>query len=45
MRASVRHPAFGAAISYRRCLQVQARLLVKCLLGEIEAYQPFVPGK
>ena len=45
MRAKVRHSTIGSPISYRRCLQVQARLLAKCVLGEIPTYSPFVPGK
>ena len=35
------HPIFGYAISYRRVLSVQARLLARCLLGEIPSYRPF----
>jgi len=37
----VTHPLFGYAISYRRVLSVQARLLARCLLGEIASYRPF----
>jgi CRISP-associated protein Cas1 len=37
----ITHPLFGYRISYRRILEVQARLLARCLLGEIEAYPPF----
>ena len=37
----VTHPIFGYAISYRRVLAVQARLLGRVLLGEIPEYQPF----
>jgi CRISPR-associated protein Cas1 len=37
----VRHPIFGYAISYRRVLSVQTRLLARCLLGEMPHYQPF----
>jgi len=35
------HPVFGYRISYRRVLEVQARLLARCLLGEIDAYPAF----
>lgn len=38
----IRHPVFGYSISYRRVFEVQARLLARCLLGEIPAYLPFV---
>jgi CRISPR-associated protein Cas1 len=37
----VTHPVFGYRISYRRVLEVQARLLGRLLLGEIEAYPAF----
>lgn len=37
----VTHPIFGYRISYRRILEVQARLLSRVLLGEIEAYPSF----
>jgi hypothetical protein len=35
------HPVFGYRISYRRVLEVQARLLARCLSGEIDAYPSF----
>src|SRR5690606_3870490 len=37
----VTHPVFGYRISYRRVLEVQARLLGKLLLGETPEYPPF----
>ncbi|WP_437938410.1 CRISPR-associated endonuclease Cas1 [Sorangium sp. So ce341] len=37
----VTHPVFGYRISYRRVLEVQARLLARVLLGEVEAYPSF----
>jgi CRISPR-associated protein Cas1 len=37
----VTHPRFGYAISYRRIFEVQARLLARFLLGEIESYPAF----
>lgn len=37
----VTHPVFGYRISYRRVLEVQARLLGRLLLGEIPAYPEF----
>lgn len=39
--ALVTHPVFGYRISYRRVFEVQARLLARHLLGEIEALPPF----
>jgi len=38
----VEHPVFGYTISYKRVLEVQARLLGRHLLGELEEYRPFV---
>ena len=37
----IRHPVFGYTITYRRVLEVQARLLAAYLLGEIPDYVPF----
>ncbi len=37
----VTHPLFGYRLSYRRLLEVQARLLGRVLLGEIEQYPSF----
>ena len=41
MEGLVTHPLFGYRISYRRVLEVQARLLARRLLGEVPAYVPF----
>jgi CRISPR-associated protein Cas1 len=38
----IRHPVFGYTISYRRVLDVQARLLAAVLVGEIPTYQAMV---
>lgn len=38
----IRHPVFGYTISYRRVLDVQARILAACLMGEFPEYVPFV---
>lgn len=37
----VRHPVFGYTLSYRRVLEVQARLLARYLIGEIPLYRSF----
>ena len=37
----VTHPVFEYKISYRRVLEVQARLLSRLLLGEIAEYPSF----
>jgi CRISPR-associated protein Cas1 len=38
----ITHPVFGYRISYRRVLEVQARLLARHLMGEIPEYPFFV---
>jgi len=38
----VRHPTFGYTITYRRVLEVQARLLAAHVLGEVSEYVPFM---
>lgn len=38
----ITHPVFDYRITYRRTLEVQARLFAAVLLGEIEAYSPMV---
>ncbi len=41
MDTLVNHPLFGYSVSYRRILEVQARLLSRYLLGEIRQYHEF----
>lgn len=41
METEVRHPVFGYAASYRRIIELQARVLAKALAGEIADYRPF----
>lgn len=38
----VTHPVFGYRVCYRRALELQARMLAKCLTGEIGQYVPFM---
>ncbi len=38
----IQHPIFGYTVSYRRIMEVQARLLGAHLLGEIDSYTGFV---
>lgn len=42
MDQEIVHPVFGYTISYRRVLEVQARLLARVLLGELDTYPAFV---
>ncbi len=37
----VTHPVFGYTVSYRRVIELQARLLRAVILGEIPSYRPF----
>jgi CRISPR-associated protein Cas1 len=39
--SEVRHPIFGYTVSYRRILEVQARLLGRHLSGELPRYEAF----
>lgn len=41
MSTEVRHPLFGYSVSYRRVLEVQARLFGRALVGEIASYPAF----
>jgi CRISPR-associated protein Cas1 len=41
MEQLVARPVFGYRVSYRRALEVQARILGRVLLGELPAYVPF----
>ena len=39
--ALIRHPLFGYSVSYRRVMEIQARLLGRHLLGELPRYSAF----
>jgi CRISPR-associated protein Cas1 len=41
MNQMVTHPVFGYTVSYRRVVELQARLLRAVMLGEVSAYRPF----
>ncbi len=42
LNEEVSHPIFGYNATYRRCIELQGRLLAKCVTGEIEEYPPFL---
>lgn len=42
LTTQVRHPMFGYQVSYRRAVELQARILAARLTGELPAYQPLV---
>lgn len=41
LQEEVHHPHFGYRVSYRRCIELQARLLAKWLTEEIASYKSF----
>jgi len=41
MSTEIAHPVFKYQATYRRCIELQARLLAKALTGEISDYVPF----
>ncbi len=41
METEITHPLFGYSVSYRRILEVQARLLSRTISGEIKEYPAF----
>ncbi|GIV97920.1 MAG: CRISPR-associated endonuclease Cas1 3 [Herpetosiphonaceae bacterium] len=42
LNTTIQHPYFGYKTSYRRCIELQVRLLGKALLGEVPEYIPFI---
>jgi CRISPR-associated protein Cas1 len=42
MTTEVRHPVFGYGVSYRRAIELQARLLAAYLVGEVPSYSALV---
>jgi CRISPR-associated protein Cas1 len=41
LEQEVTHPTFGYRVSYRRIMEVQARLLARTVTGELPEYVPF----
>ncbi len=41
MQEVITHPVFEYKVAYRRCIELQARLLGKYLTGEVSEYTPF----
>jgi CRISPR-associated protein Cas1 len=42
MGTAVRHPVFGYSVTYRRAVELQARILAAFLTGELPGYEPLV---
>jgi CRISPR-associated protein Cas1 len=38
----IQHPVFEYKATYQRCFELQARILAKCIQGELERYEPFM---
>jgi CRISPR-associated protein Cas1 len=41
-RSEIKHPSLGYRASYWRSLELQARILAKVLMGELDRYVPFL---
>ncbi|MGH7707215.1 MAG: CRISPR-associated endonuclease Cas4g/Cas1g [Vulcanimicrobiaceae bacterium] len=41
LRSKIHHPTFGYEVTYRRAMQVQARLLARAIQGDIPVYPGF----
>jgi CRISPR-associated protein Cas1 len=41
LQTEIKHPLFGYRVSYRRILEVQARLLARTVTGELAEYPNF----
>lgn len=42
LNEEITHPVFGYRVKYRRCIEIQARLVAKYLTGDIDEYPPFI---
>jgi len=42
LNTEIRHPTFGYKASYRRCLELEVRLVAKWLTGEIDDFAPLM---
>ncbi len=42
MQTAIQHPVFKYKATYKKCLELQVRLLAKYLTGEIPEYRPFL---
>ena len=41
LNTEIAHPIFKTKVTYRRCLEIQMRLLSRWLLGELKRYRGF----
>lgn len=40
LQTEITHPHTGYKVTYRRCIELQVREYISCLLGDVEAYRP-----
>jgi CRISP-associated protein Cas1 len=45
LQTEVTHPHTGYKVPYRRCLELQVREYISCLMGEVEVYRPMTWDK
>ncbi|MEC4812226.1 MAG: CRISPR-associated endonuclease Cas1 [Scytonema sp. PMC 1069.18] len=42
LQTETTHPHTGYKVAYRRCIELQVREYVACLMGEVEVYRPMI---
>ncbi|MCL1474274.1 CRISPR-associated endonuclease Cas1 [Argonema antarcticum] len=42
LQSELTHPHTGYKVSFRRCLELQVREYVACLMGEVDTYRPMI---
>lgn len=42
LNTEIKHPVFGYKVTYRRCLELEVRLISKWLTGEVGEFEPFM---
>lgn len=42
LQTEVTHPHTGYKVAYRRCIELQMREYVACLMGEVDVYRPMI---
>lgn len=42
LQSELTHPHTGYKVSFRRCLELQVREYIACLMGEVDTYRPMI---
>lgn len=42
LQSEIAHPSINSQVSFRRCLELQVREYIACLMGEVELYRPMI---